>query len=76
LHGLIHTALQKYVEASFGADTWKALLARTGLEDAIFTPLGSYPDAQLVALVKEAEALSNVPAATLLEGFGEFLVPT
>ncbi|HEX5102001.1 MAG TPA: heme NO-binding domain-containing protein [Polyangiaceae bacterium] len=73
---MIHTALEKYVESSFGAETWKTLLARTGLEGAIFTPLGSYPDAQISALVKEAEALSNIPAATLLEGFGEFLVPT
>lgn len=73
---MIHTALQKYVESAFGADTWKTLLKRAGLEDVIFTPLGTYPDAQLVALVTEAEALSGTPATTLLEGFGEFLVPT
>jgi hypothetical protein len=73
---MIHTALQKYVETSFGAETWKTLLVRTGLEGAIFTPLSTYPDAQLSALVAEAEALSGLSATTLLEGFGEFLVPT
>jgi predicted hydrocarbon binding protein len=76
LHGMIHTALQKYVEAGFGAEAWKTLLGRAGLESEIFTPLGTYPDAQIAALVTEAEALSGVPATTLLEGFGEFLVPT
>jgi len=73
---MIHTALQKYVETSFGADAWKTLLARTGLEDTIYTPLGSYPDAQIVALVAAAEKLSGTSATALLEGFGEFLVPT
>lgn len=76
MHGMIHTALQRYVETSFGAETWKTLLARTGLAQAVFTPLGTYPDAQITALVAEAEALSGIPTATLLEGFGEFLVPT
>lgn len=76
MHGLIHTALQKYVEASFGPETWKKLLARTGLENELFTPLGTYPDAQIAAIVAEAEVVSGIPAATLLEGFGEFLVPT
>lgn len=73
---MIHTALQKYVESAFGPEAWKKLLARARLEDSIFTPLGTYPDAQIAALVTEAEALSGIPATTLLEGFGEFLVPT
>jgi predicted hydrocarbon binding protein len=64
------------VESAFGLETWKTLLQRAGLENVIFTPLGTYPDAQIVALVAEAEALSGTPATTLLEGFGEFLVPT
>lgn len=76
MHGLIHTALQKYVETSFGVDTWRELLVRAGIEDQIFTPLQSYPDEQIVRLVAEAQALSGTPAASLLEGFGEFLVPT
>jgi hypothetical protein len=76
VHGLIHTALQKFVETSFGSETWNELLARAGLQDEIFTPLQSYPDAQILRLVAEAEALSGRPAAALLEAFGEFLVPT
>jgi len=73
---MIHTALQKFVETSFGPEVWKALLVRSGLENEIFTPLQSYPDEQIVRLVAEAEAMSGTPAVTLLEGFGEFLVPT
>jgi hypothetical protein len=52
LHGLIHTGLQKFVEASYGAEGWKTLVARAGLEGEIFTPLGSYPDEHVAALVR------------------------
>jgi hypothetical protein len=76
LHGLIHTGLQKFVEASYGAEGWKTLVARAGLEGETFTPLGSYPDEHLVALVREAEALTGLTATMLLEAFGEFIVPT
>jgi hypothetical protein len=76
LHGIIHTGLQKFVEATYGVEVWRTLLTRTGLESEIFTPLGTYPDEHLFSLVREAEALSGQPATMLLEAFGEFMVPS
>jgi hypothetical protein len=73
---LIHTGFQKFVEATYGAEVWRTLLERTGLEGEIFTPLGTYPDEHLLALVREAETSSGQPATMLLEAFGEFMVPS
>src|SRR5262245_53177992 len=76
MHGLIHLELQKFVESKFGTAAWVTLLARAKLESEVYTPLATYPDEQMLALVREAESLSGLPATTLLEAFGEFLVPT
>ena len=76
MHGLIHLELQKFVEERFGAHTWSTLLHRAGLDAEIYTPLRSYPDEQILALVGEAEKLSGKSATALLEAFGEFLVPS
>jgi hypothetical protein len=76
MHGLIHLELQKFVEERFGARAWSTLLRRAGLDSEIYTPLRSYPDEQILALVGEAEKLSGMSATALLEAFGEFLVPS
>ncbi len=76
MHGLIHLELQKFVEERFGARAWAALTQRAGLASEIYTPLRSYPDEQMLALVQEAVAMTGKSANALLEDFGEFLVPT
>src|SRR5262247_3977511 len=76
MHGLIHLELQKFVEERFGARAWQTLTQRANLSSEIYTPLRSYPDEQMLALVREAETLSGKSATVLLEDFGEYLVPT
>jgi hypothetical protein len=76
MHGLIHLELQKFVEERFGARAWATLTHRANLASEIYTPLRSYPDEQMLTLVREAETLSGKSATVLLEDFGEFLVPT
>jgi len=75
VHGLIHLELQKFVSANYGAPAWNTLLANAGLGAEVYTPLASYPDEQVGALVREAVKLTGLPAETLLEAFGEALVP-
>jgi hypothetical protein len=75
LHGLIHLELQKFVTASYGAAAWTKMLEGAGLMTEVYTPLASYPDSQIVALVGAAEKLTGLPATQLLESFGEALVP-
>jgi predicted hydrocarbon binding protein len=76
MHGLIHLELQKFVEERFGAKAWAELIRRAGLAAEIYTPLRSYPDEQMLALVGEAVAMTGFTATSLLEEFGETLVPT
>jgi hypothetical protein len=59
MHGLIHLELQKFVEERFGAKAWAELIRRTGLASEIYTPLRSYPDEQMLALVGEAVTMTG-----------------
>ncbi len=76
MHGIIHLQLQRFVESRYGADGWQELNRRAGLDKRVFTAVQSYPDGDIVRLVTEAVGLTGLPAATLLEAFGQFLVPT
>jgi predicted hydrocarbon binding protein len=76
MHGIIHAELQRFVQQNHGHEVWHQLLERAGLQAEVYTPLQAYPDSHIMGLVKEAVALTGTPATDLLEGFGEFLVPT
>lgn len=75
MHGIIHLELQNFVVQLHGEAAWRALTDKAGLTDEIYTPLRSYPDEQLVALVGAAVQLTGAEPTALLEAFGEFLVP-
>ena len=76
MHGLIHLELKRFVEERFGAKAWDELTRRAGLASEIYTPLRSYPDEQMLSLVTEAVTMTGFTARSLLEEFGEALVPT
>jgi hypothetical protein len=75
MHGIIHLELQNFVVQHHGEAAWRTLTEQAGLSEEIYTPLRSYPDEQLVALVGAAVKLTGAPLTPLLEAFGEFLVP-
>ena len=75
MHGLILSELKKYVDTKLGGDAWRQLLAATGLENKVYLVSGTYPDADVVALVSAAERITGLSTPTLLESFGEFIVP-
>lgn len=75
MHGLIHLQLQRFVESRHGAEGWRELNRRAGLESRVITGLESYPDEDMTRLVTEAVGLTGVPAVELLEAFGQFLAP-
>lgn len=76
MHGMIHLQLQRFVEHHHGADAWRELAKRAGVQDEIYTPLQGYPDEHVVRLVKAASEMTGTDAQVLLHAFGEFLVPT
>jgi len=75
MHGIIHVELKKYVETKHDRDTWKAILKQAGLENTIYMPTMSYPDEETVKIVTAACELTGSGADTILEDFGEFIVP-
>ena len=51
--GVIFNILEEVVSTQMGEDAWDGLLDAAGLEGA-YTSLGSYPDAEILALVSAA----------------------
>ena len=75
MHGLILAELRKYVEAKLGKDAWYGLLTTAGLGGRVYLSGEPYPDEEVVTLVTTASKTTGLPAATILEDFGEFIVP-
>lgn len=75
MHGLIFNELRKYADVRFGEGAWGTLLNRANADGKMYLPTDTYPDAELVALVTSASAVTGRDAAALLEDFGEFIVP-
>ena len=74
MHGIIFAGLKKYVVANLGNEAWGGLLKDAGIGSKIYLPTQTYSDQEIVALVTTASQKTGIPAATLLEGFGEFIV--
>jgi len=75
VHGIILSELHKFVVEAHDSDTWRYVCQRAGLPEVTYTPLEIYPDENLTRLVAAAEAITGVSSLTLLESFGEHLVP-
>lgn len=66
--------LENVVTREHGEDTWDDLLDDAGLAGA-YTSLGSYPDADLLALVAAASARLEVPPDDAVRWFGREALP-
>jgi heme-NO-binding protein len=75
MHGIIFSELKRFVEESVGNGKWPVLLHEAGLARRTYLPTQEYPDAEAFALVAAACRITRLPAATLLESFGTFMVP-
>lgn len=76
MHGIVFNELKRYADTKHGAGTWKALLAKAGLDGKEYNPLSHYPDQEIAALVSAASAATRTPSALVLEDFGEFIAPS
>jgi len=75
MHGIIFSELKKYVDTRFGGDTWNNLLKESGIGSKLYMPIQEYPDEEAVALVSAASKMTGKSIPTILEDFGEFIVP-
>ena len=74
MKGIIFNLLEDVVGDHYGDAVWDSLLLATDNE-GIYSSLGSYPDAELIALVETASSLTGTPVRTLLHWFGRHALP-
>lgn len=76
MHGLIYSELARFAHQRIGPDAWNQLLQDARLAHRRYRATENYPSDDLAALVYAASKTTGLPADTLVEAFGRFLVPT
>jgi hypothetical protein len=78
MQGLVNTAIQGFVTATYGPALWQALLAEAGLSDLVdgdgFDSMASYDDWTTAALLAAAAPTLGRTHDGLLEDLGTFLI--
>src|SRR5687767_6586028 len=74
MKGVIFNLAEQVVTDGFGADVWDDILDRAGLEGS-YTSLGSYPDADLVALVGATSECLKIEPGAVVATIGEGAMP-
>lgn len=74
MKGIIFNLAEEVVTNAYGEEVWDTLLDTTGLDGA-WTSLGSYPDEDLMALVKAAAGALGTTDDVVLRQVGEGAVP-
>jgi hypothetical protein len=74
MYGLVNQGVESFVKQTFGPAEWADLCARAGLAGQHFETMISYPDDVTYRLVTAICEKHGMPAAEVLEGFGDFWV--
>lgn len=72
MYGLVNQAVAELITERFGAEAWRRVRARAGVQEESFVSMGAYPDAVTYQLVGAASEELGIPANQLLEAFGEY----
>jgi hypothetical protein len=75
MHGIIFSALKKYVRTRLGDEAWNNLRTAAGLAHRVYLPVQTYPDTEIDALIDTVATLSGISTQHLLEDFGRSMVP-
>lgn len=70
--GMVFTELLDMVETTFSFDVVDAVIARSGTR-GVYTSVGNYDDAELVAIVGALSAETGMPVPELLHTYGRHL---
>jgi predicted hydrocarbon binding protein len=76
MHGIIFAGLKEFVVDTYDKSTWDRIREGAGVEGKRYTPVSSYPDEELLALVETAVEISGIEEPQLLRSFGRHVVPT
>jgi hypothetical protein len=74
VRGIIFNLLEEVVATEHGEDTWDDLLDAAGVS-GVYTSLGSYDDADLLALVDAAATALSLPTDEVLRRCGRAMIP-
>jgi hypothetical protein len=74
MKGIVYNLLEEIVAEEYGEAVWDRLLAAAGVEGA-YTSLGSYPDAQLFAIIDAASQTLQIEPRELIRWFGKRALP-
>lgn len=74
MKGVIFQIVEEVVTTKLGPAAWDALLTTTGLH-GVYTSLGSYPDAELMALVDACAVMTRSEPSELLHMVGKDAIP-
>lgn len=74
MKGIIFNLLENVVRREYGDDFWEGLLDAAHLDGA-YTSLGSYPDEDIVKLVRAASSALNLPTEAVIRWFGRKALP-
>lgn len=75
MHGIVFQELRQFVNGTLGEGGWEKLLQVAEMEGRSFDGIQAYPDSDAVALVTAASETTGQPPGTILEAFGEHIVP-
>ena len=74
MKGIIFNLAEEVVSSEHGEDAWDAVLDGAGL-DGSYTSLGSYPDADLMAIVRSAASILGTDEKSVLRHVAEGAIP-
>lgn len=72
MYGLVNRSIEGLITRDFGRERWLAVRARAGVPEEPFVAMRAYDDSVTYALVGAASEELGLPAAALLEAFGEY----
>ncbi|MCI0652844.1 MAG: heme NO-binding domain-containing protein [Planctomycetes bacterium] len=76
MHGIIHLALRKYLQARHGPEGWQRLLEQAGASTSLgYVRVGYYPDEEFIAIVAAASSKTGAAIDAIYEDFGASVAP-
>jgi hypothetical protein len=74
MYGIVNKAIEDLVIANFGDDKWEEVKEKSGIDIDFFISNEPYDDDITFKLVGAVSAVMNIPAASVLQVFGEWWI--
>lgn len=74
MYGMVNKAVEEMVRERFGEEAWERIKLEAGVDVEVFISNEPYPDDVTYKLVGAASAVLEIPAADVLQAFGEYWV--